>query len=160
MSTIDTLASGNSGLASMLNLTKAEKGDDSKVTPSALTPPAATEGIKVSLSGAGIQKASGPSGKNRDIEESGLPNDIQHILKMIRKLQQQIAEKLAQMQAVMADNRLSPEEVKAKVGSLQAAISGLNAGLITANTALAKAIKQAELSPDQVLKTMSLAMKS
>ncbi|MGJ7514547.1 hypothetical protein ACSFE6_09455 [Pseudomonas baetica] len=55
---------------------------------------------------------------------------------------------------------MSLDEVKAKVGSLQAAISALNAGLITANTALGKAIKQAGLNPDQVLKAMSLAMKS
>ncbi|WP_433735408.1 hypothetical protein [Pseudomonas putida] len=158
MSTIDTFTSGNSGSVSMLKPTRVPTDTEATVTTSA--PSASTAGIKVSLSGAGIQKATGSSGKDRDIEESGLPKDVQQILKMIRKLQQQIAEKVAQMQAVMADHRLSPEEAKARVSSLQAAISGLNAGLISANTALSKAIKQAGLSPDQVLKTMSLAMKS
>ncbi|MGY2257436.1 hypothetical protein [Pseudomonas sp. SDO55104_S430] len=58
---------------------------------------------------------------------------------------------MAQMQAVLNDQRLSHAEAKAKVSALQAAIAGLNAGLVTANSALSRAMKQASLSPDQVL---------
>jgi hypothetical protein len=118
------------------------------------------QSVKVSLSGVGLQKSAASSADDRDIEESGLPENIQNILKMIRKLKQQIAEKLAELQAVMANRRLSPEESRAKVAALQSAMAGLNAGLMTANTALAKALKEAELSPELLMKAASLAMKS
>ena len=160
MSAIGTLSPGNSGLSSLLDTSKAALGDESDVTLPTFETATKVEGIKVSLSGAGIEKAAAAKGENSDIEESGLPENIQQTLKMIRKLQQQIAEKLAEMQTVMRDKRLSPEEIKAKLGVLQAFINNLNGGLITANTALSKAMKQAGLTPQQILKAASLAMKS
>ncbi|WP_213936937.1 hypothetical protein [Pseudomonas sp. dw_612] len=159
MSAIGTLNPGNSGLSSLLDISKPASVDDADVTQRVDTP-TKVEGIKVSLSGAGIEKAAGAKGENSDIEESGLPENIQQILKMIRKLQQQIAEKLAEMQAVMKDKRLSPEEIKAKLGALQAFINNLNGGLIVANNALSKAMKQSGLTPEQILKAASLVMKS
>lgn len=128
--------------------------------PPVFETPAVAEGVKVSLSGVGIEKAAGSKDDNRDIEESGLPNNIQQILKMIRKLKQQIAEKMAELQTVMADKRLTPEQIRAKAGALQSALATLNGGLLTANTALAKAMKEAGLSPEQLLKAASLLMKS
>ncbi len=160
MSAIGTLSPGNNGLSSLIDTSKTATANESDVTSPISETPTKVEGIKVSLSGAGIEKAAAPKGENSDIEESGLPENIQQILKMIRKLQQQIAEKLAEMQAVMRDKRLSPEEIKAKLGALQAFINNLNGGLITANTALSKAMKQAGLTPQQILKAASLAMKS
>ena len=53
--------------------------------------------------------------KISDIEDSGLPENIQQLLKMIRKLQKEIAEKKALIEAVMADKRLSSEEKIIKV---------------------------------------------
>lgn len=160
MSAIGTLNPGNGGVSSLLDASKISPVNESDVTMAPIEPPSKVEGIKVSLSGAGIEKAAGIQGKDSDIEESGLPENIQQILKMIRKLQQQIAEKLAEMQAVMRDKRLSPEEIKAKLGALQAFINNLNGGLITANTALGKAMKQSGLTPEQILKAASLVMKS
>ncbi|MBK5415340.1 hypothetical protein [Pseudomonas sp. TH31] len=160
MSAIGTLNPGNSGLSSLIDISKTPTVDDSGITlPGAVTPDM-VQGINVSLSGAGIEKAAAARGENSDIEESGLPENIQQVLKMIRKLRQQIAEKMAEMQAVMRDKRLSPEEIKAKLGALQAFINNLNGGLITANTALSKAMKQAGLTPEQILKAASLLMKS
>jgi hypothetical protein len=158
MSAIGTLNPGNSGLSSLIDISKTPTVDDPDITLAGAVTPAAVQGIKVSLSGAGIEKAAAARGENSDIEESGLPENIQQVLKMIRKLQQQIAEKVAEMQAVMRDKRLSPAEIKAKVGLLQAFITNINAGLITANTALSKAMRQGDLTPEQVLKTASLAM--
>jgi hypothetical protein len=160
MSAIGTLNPGSSGLSPLIDTSKTAVVGDAQVTAAPFETPTKVEGVKVSLSGAGIEKAAGAKGENSDIEESGLPENIQQILKMIRKLQQQIAEKMAEMQAVMRDKRLSPEEMKAKVGAIQAFITNLNGGLITANTALSKAMKQAGLSPEQILKAASLAMKS
>ncbi|MGE8147567.1 hypothetical protein ACQKP7_20610 [Pseudomonas frederiksbergensis] len=160
MSAIGTLNPGNSSLPSLLDTAKVSTVDEADVTLPSFETPTKVEGIKVSLSGAGIEKAAGAKGENSDIEESGLPENIQQILKMIRKLQQQIAEKLAEMQAVMRDKRLSPEEMKAKLGALQAFINNLNGGLIVANNALSKAMKQSGLTPEQILKAASLVMKS
>jgi hypothetical protein len=158
MSSIGGLPGGSSNLQPLVESSKTATQDES-ATPTGLQTPVAAEGIRVSLSGAGIKKAA-EFGANRDIEESGLPENIQQILKMIRKLKQQIAEKMAQIQAVMADRRLTPEQARAKAGTLQSAIATLTSGLITANGALSKAMKVAGLSPEQLLKAASLMMKS
>ncbi|WP_256679475.1 hypothetical protein [Pseudomonas sp. Fl4BN1] len=60
----------------------------------------------------------------------------------------------------MADKHLSPEEAKVRIGSLQSALATLNGGLLTANASLAKAMKGAGLSPEQMMKAASLPMKS
>jgi hypothetical protein len=155
MANLSVLNPGSSGIQTRLEPSSGSTPDDSVAYSSPIA-----EGIRVSLSGAGLTKGASSHGENKDIEESGLPENIQQILKMIRRLQQQIAEKVARMQAVMADKRLSGEERRAKLGALQSAIAMLNGGLITANMSLSKAISQSNLTPEQVLKTASLAMKS
>ncbi|MEX3772349.1 hypothetical protein [Pseudomonas sp. MYb118] len=157
MASIGVLTPGNSSVQTLLEPSEGAVGEGAASAASPLDAPVA-EGIKVSLSGVGLNKAASAHGDNKDIEESGLPENIQHILKMIRRLQQQVAEKVARMQAVMADKRLSAEERKAKLVALQAAITSLNGGLITANLSLSKAMSQASLTPEQVLKTASLAL--
>jgi hypothetical protein len=157
MSSVGSISSGNNNLQPLIEPSPIAGDDPFQAANGAVAPGA--EGVKVSLSGAGQSKSSAAQGANSDIEESGLPENIQQLLKMIRKLQQQIAEKMAEMQAVLADKHLTPEQTKARLGSLQAALAGLNAGLLTANNALAKAMKTSGLSPEQVLKAASLLMK-
>ncbi|MHC8321393.1 hypothetical protein ACYZT4_11975 [Pseudomonas sp. GB2N2] len=159
MATIGVLNPGNSGVQTLHEPSSGSTGEESTTAASPISSPV-VEGIKVSLSGAGLGKAAASHGDNKDIEESGLPENIQQILKMIRQIQRQIEEKVARMQVVMADKRLSDEERRAKLGALQAAISTLNGGLITANLSLSKAMTQPNLTPEQVLKTASLAMKT
>lgn len=117
--------------------------------------PSASEGVRVNLSTAGLQ-ASKSSSRDKDIDESGLPQTIQQAMKMVRKLQQQLAEKMQQLQAVMRDDSLSPDEMRQKVSSLQGEISTLTGALTTANVTLAKAIKQQNLSLEQVAKVYEL----
>lgn len=159
MSSVSGITNGSNNLQLHSETSKSIDDDELRSSP-LVAEPAIAEGVKVSLSGAGLQKSSSAAGDDRDIEESGLPENIQNILKMIRKLQQQIAEKLAQLQAIMADKRLSPEEAKTRIGSVQSALAALNSGLLTANASLAKAMKDAGLSPEQVMKAASLIMKS
>ena len=113
----------------------------------------ASEGIKVTISPDAF-KAAEVESANADIDESGLDDNIKHMLKAIRKLKQQIAEKLAELQAVAIDQSLTPEERQAKVASLQTAISALQAGLITTQTSLAKAMKG--MSPEDIGKVLAL----
>ncbi len=75
---------------------------------------------------------------------------------MIRQLKQQIAEKQAELAAVAAANNLSPEEARAKTSALQSEISSLQAGLMSAQTSLAKSMKG--MSADDAMKTASLSM--
>lgn len=114
------------------------------------------EGVKVTISGAALLAASAAKKSNSDIEESGLPDNIQQALKMIRKIKEQIVEKQQELQAVMADKSLSPEEARIKISNLQGALSTLQASLVTAQTSLAKSMKG--LSGPDALKAGSLAM--
>ncbi|UZE21993.1 hypothetical protein LOY67_18275 [Pseudomonas sp. B21-056] len=120
------------------------------------------EGVKVSLSGVGLQKAANErsANANKDIEESGLPDQAQKILKMIRELKQKIAEKQSEMQALMADQSMSPETKQVKVGALQATLSTLTASLMTASASLDKLSKNGTLSAAQAQQVVKLAMKS
>ncbi|MFJ4195027.1 hypothetical protein [Pseudomonas sp. NPDC089534] len=159
MAAIGTLNPGSSGVAPLPEGVRDSVGAEPETGSAQSATPTLVESVKVSLSGAAIEKSAGAGGDNRDIEESGLPEDIQQLLKMIRKLRQQIAEKNALINAVMADKSLSNEERLAKVAALKGAISALNNGLITANLALAKAMNQSGLSPEQTMKAASLLMK-
>ncbi|RON67377.1 hypothetical protein [Pseudomonas fluorescens] len=160
MAAIGTLGPGSSGVETLSETfkTPADHGHDTDSTIDAT--PTLVEGVKVSLSGAAIEKSAGAGGDNRDIEESGLPENIQQLLKMIRKFQKQIAEKKAQIEKIMADKRLSNEEKIIKVAALRGAIAALNTGLITANLALSKVVGQSGLTSEQNMQVGSLLMKN
>lgn len=159
MSSVGGITNGSNNLQPFSESSKTAEGEELRVSP-LVAGSAQGEGVKVSLSGAGLMKSSRAAGDDSDIEESGLPQTIQQILKMIRKLQQQISEKTAELQVIMADKRLSPEETRVKVGSVQAALVTLNGGLLSANASLVKAMRQESLTPEQVMKAAALLMKS
>ncbi|AZC23695.1 hypothetical protein [Pseudomonas sessilinigenes] len=159
MSSVGGITNGNNNLQLFSESSKTNDGDELSDSP-LVVGPAGREGVKVSLSGAGLKKSSSVAGRDSDIDESGLPQSVKQILKMIRKLQQQISEKLAELQAVMADKRLSPEEAKVRIGSLQSDLAMLNGGLLSANASLVKAMRQEGLTPEQVMKASALLMKS
>ncbi|PHX41115.1 hypothetical protein AO354_34430, partial [Pseudomonas syringae pv. syringae] len=70
----------------------------SSVTPSA---------AKVQISNEGQEKLE--SEKNADIDQSGLPEDVKEVLKNIRKLQDQIAEKNQELMELLNDKTLSED---------------------------------------------------
>jgi len=117
----------------------------------------ALQGIKVTLSEQS-QKISEAAKDNKDIDGSSLPDNIKQILKMIRELRQQLAEKQAELQALMADQSLSEEERMQKAQGLQGEISTLNGAISTANGELIKAIHDANMTPDQLQEMSTLMM--
>lgn len=131
-----------------------QRSQDSTTAP--LRAPKEEEGVKVTISGAALKALSDVKQSNNDIEESGLPDNVQQVLKMIRQIKAQIAEKQAELQAVMADKRLTPEEARIKISNLQGALSSLQASLVTAQTSLAKTMKG--LSSQDALKAASLSV--
>ncbi|SNS35181.1 hypothetical protein SAMN05444352_106233 [Pseudomonas japonica] len=114
---------------------------------------ASAEGIRVNLSLKGLEVARTQQG-DADIDESGLPESVRQLLKMIRKLQKELAEANRQLQALMRDRSLDPVEMQKKTAALQARVSALSASLNTVNFGLVRAMSQAELSPDDVGKAM------
>ncbi|MBV4477458.1 hypothetical protein N8H74_24490 [Pseudomonas sp. B2M1-30] len=159
MTIIGTPGPGNSGIASLVEVTDTSAAVEPVTDASAMASPTLVDSVKVSLSGAAIARSAGAGGNNRDIEASDLPENVQQLLKMIRKLQQQIAEKNALINQVMLDSKLSNEERLAKVAAFRSAIAALNTGLITANLSLAKVVTQSNMTPDQNMKTGELLTK-
>lgn len=138
-------------------LKKNQEATEEAPEKSAIATP--TEGIKVSLSGVGLQKAAEGDNANQDIEQSGLPENVQKVLKMIREIKQKIAEKQAELQALMADQSTSPELKRSKIQAVQIALNGLTSSLMTANASLEKLSKSGNLSEAQVKQASVLAMK-
>jgi vancomycin resistance protein YoaR len=120
-----------------------------------------TKAVKVSLSGLALQKSASAqkAASNRDIEESGLPDTTQNILKMIRELKQKIQEKQVELQAVLVDPHLDPQTRQMKAAGVQSELGALSAALTTASTALNKQIKDGVLSAEQGQQAAMLAMK-
>jgi|GEM_PF-3237982 len=116
---------------------------------------ASSEGVRVNLSLKGLEVASKQQG-DADIDESGLPESVRQLLKMIRKLQKELAEANRQLQALMRDRSLDPVEMQKKTAALQARVSALSASLNTVNFGLVRAMSQVELTPEQVGKAMKL----
>ncbi|MBC3210369.1 MULTISPECIES: hypothetical protein [Pseudomonas] len=159
MSAIGTLNPGNHGVAALPEGLNNDSAVDRDADSSTQATPTLVEGVKVSLSGAAIAKSAAVGGENSDIDNSGLPENIQQLLKMIRKIQKEIVEKKARMAAVMSDKTLSNEEKTNKLAALRGAIAALSSGLITANLALSKVMNQSALTPDQNFKVGSLLTK-
>ena len=159
MAAIGTLGPASSGVEAMSDTFKNVDDKDHDAESTTQATPTLVEGVKVSLSGAAIAKSAAVGGENSDIDNSGLPENIQQLLKMIRKIQKEIIEKKARMAAVMSDRTLSNEEKINKLAALRGAIAALNSGLITANLSLSKVMNQSALNPDQNLKVGSLLTK-
>jgi len=149
--------------SSALPATATAASNAAPVPPESSSKPdaAVPEGVKVSLSDAGIQKAadSRKPKSNTDIESSGLPDQTQKTLKMIRELKQKIEEKQQELQALMADQNVDPEIKKSQLGALLAAISTLTAGLTTANNTLEKQARSGKISAEQLGQAKQLAAK-
>ncbi|MCP1615751.1 hypothetical protein FBY21_0359 [Pseudomonas sp. SLBN-26] len=148
--------------ATTLRSAKAEGGQDPAQTEEAKAAGSATaaeqSGVKVSLSKEGVARSEG-TGKNDDIDESGLPDVIKQILKMIRRLREQVQEKQKELQEVATDSSLDEETRKLRQQQLRGELASLNSALTTALVNLRKAMKESKLSDEQSVKAMSLAMK-
>lgn len=160
MNTINAQSSSLFQLSSSsVAIKKTSEDNQAVASDSSASAPAA--GVQVSLSSAGLQKSADDKGSNpnADIEASGLPDQAQKILKMIRELQQKIEQKQQEMQALMADQSMSPETKQAKVGVVQSELATLTASLTAANNSLSKLSQNGTLSSSQTKQAAGLLMK-
>ncbi|MFV0456548.1 MAG: hypothetical protein ACK5NQ_16460 [Pseudomonas sp.] len=123
------------------------------------TPEELREGLRVSLSELGRSlSAKSAEEKNQDIDESGLPDSIKQLLKMIRELKAQIAAKEVELKTLMADQNLSPEARQAQLEALRSELAMLNGAWASANANLIKQLQEQGLSDEQMLTATTLAM--
>jgi hypothetical protein len=113
------------------------------------------DGLRVTLSELGRVRA---TAKNDDIDEADLPDNIKEILKLIRALRQQIAEKQAELQALMAEAGMDPQLTQMRVEALRGELASLQGALSTAQASLVEALKDERLNNDQRMQAASLAM--
>lgn len=113
-------------------------------------------GVTVTLSAEGLKRSQQTAAKNADIEESDLPDEVKQLLKMIRELKTQLDEKMAELQAQMAQGDMDDDEQQAAVRALQLEVGTLNSALSTANAQLVKVMRDQNLSSEQSSTAASL----
>ena len=111
------------------------------------------QGIRVSLSELGKARA---AQKNDDIDQSSLPDGIKELLKLIRAIKAQIAERQAELEAIAADPGLDEEARLQRLEAVRGELASLHSALTSANLNLAQAIREAGLSDDQALEASKL----
>jgi Sec-independent protein translocase protein TatA len=116
------------------------------------------DSLRVSLSELGKARSAAAQ-KNRDIDESSLPDVLKDLLKRIRELKEQIEAKKAELEEVMQDQSLDPESKRIKIEALQGELAALQGALSSANATLLKATREQDLSDQQMQEVASLIMK-
>nr|WP_288466847.1 hypothetical protein [uncultured Pseudomonas sp.] len=109
----------------------------------------AEPGVKVSLSAVGLARSKEAENKNADIDESNLPDEIKQLLKMIRELKVQLAQKMAELQALMAQGDMEDDAQQAKVRALQTEVGSISSALSSANAQLVKVMRDQKLTSEQ-----------
>ncbi|ASV40084.1 hypothetical protein CI807_29060 [Pseudomonas sp. NS1(2017)] len=136
--------------------TKPAAAGEEKTSPPA---PAAeakpAEAVAVTISTAGFKAAR--NDRNKDIDSSNLKDNAKQLLKMIRELKKQIADKQAELAALNSDTSMTPEQRKARMDNLRSALATLQSSLSMAHTQLGKAMKGE--SAESQMEAMSLAAK-
>lgn len=114
------------------------------------------QGAYISLSELGKTKAK-QAEQNKDIDDSNLPDIIKQILKTIRDLKQQIADKQAEIDKATQDG-LQSEQQREKLKLLQTELGMLNSALGSAQQSLNKAMQQQDLSDEQIQTALALML--
>ncbi|NYT80733.1 hypothetical protein H0A70_04390 [Alcaligenaceae bacterium] len=119
-----------------------------------------SSGIHVDLSPAGrtLSAAGSKGNANGDIDDSDLPDQIKQALKRIREIRAELQKKQRELQEVMADTRMKPDQRKMRVAMLQSEVMSLTAALHLASNALAKLMNELDLSAEQAMTAGQLMM--
>lgn len=99
-----------------------------------------SEGVKVTLSVEGLN-ASDSASKAKESPEAKQAKLIEKIQALMKKLQQQIQDQIAQLQAVQADRHLSADEKTQRISAITQQLAGLNAAFSSATAQLMEALK-------------------
>jgi hypothetical protein len=130
---------------------------NSDESPSNVTTSVDTPAVKVNLSSAG-KAASSASSRNSDIEQSGLPESVQKILKAVRELQRNIQETMDQLQKVLSDKSLTYDERQTKATALQTVLGMLQRQVSNSTADLSILMNQLQSSDSDKIKAGILVM--
>lgn len=106
-------------------------------------------GVEVLLSEKGLSKARYDR-QNADIDASSLPTVVKEQLKTIRRIQVQIANKQAELKAVMKNHLLTPKERESKAQLLQLEMRSLSNSVTVATNNIDKTMGEMTLPLDQI----------
>jgi hypothetical protein len=112
-------------------------------------------GIHVDLSPLGLQKSK-KAERDKDIDESELPDNVKQGLKAIRDKQEELEKKQKELQQLMSNSSMPPEEKQEKVKALQAEISTLSRGLVDSKNNLVSSMQDQGLTEQQIQTAMAL----
>ncbi len=112
-------------------------------------------GIHVDLSPLGLDKSK-KSARDKDIDESELPDNVKQALKAIRDKQEELEKKQQELQQLMSNSSMPPEEKQEKVEALQAEVSSLSRGLVDAKNNLVSSMEDQGLTEQQIQTAMAL----
>lgn len=97
--------------------------------------------------------------RDKDIDDSSLPDGIKEILKRIRDLKEQIQQKLMELQRIQANDKLSEAQKKQELERVQAELTSLNGALSSAHAMLNKVMDDIELGGEARMEVGDLLMK-
>lgn len=118
-------------------------------------PSISTLGRALSKAASGTAAGTSPY---QDIEDSDLPDTVKHLLRMIRDLRERLAELTRELQAVQADETLSPDTKRTRMLQIRAQMSALNGALMTATRKLASLMREMQLDQAQQMSAAQLAL--
>lgn len=123
--------------------------------------PAPPLSTRVSISGHGqaLSKAGGAQGRYKDIDDSDLPDEVKHLLRMIRDLRQMLERLAQELQQVQADGIMSAETKRVRLLQLQAQMSAVNGALMQATQKLASMMQETKLDSSQQMMPGHLALR-
>ncbi len=112
-------------------------------------------GIHVDLSPLGLQKSK-KADRDKDIDESDLPDSVKQSIKAIRDKQEELEKKQQELQQLMSNSSMPPEEKQEKVEALQAEVSSLSRGLVDSKNNLVSSMQDQGLTEQQIQTAMAL----
>lgn len=120
--------------------------------------------IKVSLSSIGKElsltsQQANKRARDKDIDDSSLPDGIKDLLKRIRDLKEQIQQKMLELQRIQASSKGSEVEKMQELERVQSELTSLNGALTSAHAMLNKVMNDSELSGDSRIEVANLLMK-
>jgi hypothetical protein len=110
----------------------------------------APSGSAVSISVEGQNKLLKDPHSDDDINASKLPDGIKKYLSAIREIQEKIGKKMKELQQVMRDSTLSPEQRAARINQVELEVSILNNVLFTVTHGMQDLEMQLKVQLDQL----------
>ncbi|WP_434702791.1 hypothetical protein J3P85_17720 [Pseudomonas sp. Z1-12] len=116
------------------------------VTESSASSSSTSVTTKVQISKEGHEKLD--SEKNADIDRAPLPEDVKEVLKNIRKLQEEIAQKSQELMELASDKTLSDDDLKQRREVLTTEIRSMQSALSQATGALNNAMSNRNMDTE------------